>query len=121
MGEFRYVRDWSGTVTTFTYDPEGRLMSVEAPTPPGTSCEHDEAKRVFRITSPDGKVTEFHDRAALPGRRGGPPDGRAFPRPLLRRAQDHVSLPREGALSSGDRRRHGTRVVQQHQTGQNFL
>ena len=52
----------SRLVTTYQYDPEGRLVSVEAPTPPGTKWEHDEAKRVFRLTDPDGKVTEFHDR-----------------------------------------------------------
>jgi hypothetical protein len=39
------------------------LVSVEAPTPPGSSWEHDEAKRVFRVTEPDGKVIQFHDRA----------------------------------------------------------
>ncbi len=54
---------WSGEVTTYTYDPEARLVSVEAPTPPGTSWEDDETKRVFRVTSCDGKVSEFHDRA----------------------------------------------------------
>ena len=54
---------WPSEITTYTYDPEGRLVSVEAPTPPGSSWEHDEAKRVFRVTEPDGKVIEFHDRA----------------------------------------------------------
>ena len=34
-------------VTTYQYDPEGRLVSVEAPTPPGSKWEHDEAKRLF--------------------------------------------------------------------------
>jgi hypothetical protein len=43
-------------VTTFQYDPEGRLVSVEAPTPPGSKWELDEAKRVFRLTEPDCKV-----------------------------------------------------------------
>ena len=49
----------SRLVTTFTYDPEGRLVSVEAPTPPGSKWEHDEAKRLFRITQPDGKTPSF--------------------------------------------------------------
>ena len=53
----------SGEITTFTYDLKGQLLSVEAPTPPGSSWEHDEAKRVFRVAEPDGKVSEFHDRA----------------------------------------------------------
>jgi YD repeat-containing protein len=52
----------SFSVTTFQYDPEGRLVRVEAPAPPGSTWEHDEPKRVFRVTDPDGKVTEFHDR-----------------------------------------------------------
>jgi hypothetical protein len=39
--------------------------------PPGSSWEHDEAKRVFRVTEPDGKVIEFHDRAQ--NRRKGQP------------------------------------------------
>jgi YD repeat-containing protein len=52
----------SRLVTTFQYDPENRLVSVEAPTPPGTKWEHDEAKRLFRINQPDGKTIEFHDR-----------------------------------------------------------
>ena len=55
--------DSSNIITTFTYDPEGRLVSIEAPTPLGSSWEHDEAKRVFRIIGVDGKVSEFHDRA----------------------------------------------------------
>ncbi|MGC8642676.1 MAG: hypothetical protein ACP5XB_22690 [Isosphaeraceae bacterium] len=63
MSEARRSPHWSGEITTYTYDPEARLVSVEAPTPPGSSWEHDEAKRVFRVTEPDGKVIEFHDRA----------------------------------------------------------
>lgn len=63
MSDARRRPDWSGEVTTYTYDPEGQLVSVEASTPPGSSWEHDEAKRVFRVTEPDGKVIEFHDRA----------------------------------------------------------
>ena len=63
MSEVRHDRDSDSIVTTFTYDPGGRLVSVEAPTPSGSSWEHDEPKRVFRVTSPEGKVTEFHDRA----------------------------------------------------------
>ena len=51
------------SVATFTYDASSRLISVEALTPQGSSCEHDSTKRVFRVTDPDGKVTEFHDRA----------------------------------------------------------
>ena len=50
-------------VTTYEYDPEGRLVSVEAPTPPGSKLDRDEAKRLFLITQPDGKTIEFHDRA----------------------------------------------------------
>jgi hypothetical protein len=56
-------RDPAGVTTTFHYDPEGSLSFVEAPMPPGSSCEHDEAKRAFRVTTPDGKTAEFHDRA----------------------------------------------------------
>ena len=56
MSEARRYPRWSGEVTTYTYNPEGRLVSVEASTPPGSSWEHDEAKRVFRVTEPDGKV-----------------------------------------------------------------
>ena len=62
MSEKQRGPEPSRLVTTFQYDPEGRLVSVEAPTPPGSKWEHDEAKRLFRITEPDGKVTEFHDR-----------------------------------------------------------
>ncbi len=51
-------------LATFHYDPEGQLLSVDAPTPPDVTWEHDEARRVFRITSETGQVTEFHDRAA---------------------------------------------------------
>jgi hypothetical protein len=50
-------------VTTYQYDPEGRLVSVEAPTPPGSKWEHDEAKRLFRITEVDGNTIDFHGRA----------------------------------------------------------
>jgi hypothetical protein len=50
MSEKQRGPEPSRLVTTFTYDPEARLVSVEAPTPPGTKSEHDEAKRVFRIT-----------------------------------------------------------------------
>jgi hypothetical protein len=56
-------RDPTGVTTTFHYDKEGKLAFVEAPTPPGSSFEHDEARRVFRLTTPDGKTAEFHDRA----------------------------------------------------------
>jgi hypothetical protein len=56
-------RPRSGVVVTYVYDAIGQLVSVEGPTPPGSSCEHDEAKRVFRVSEPNGKVTEFHDRA----------------------------------------------------------
>ncbi len=63
MSEMPYSQDRDAIVTTFVYDAEGKLVAVEAPTPPGTSWEHDEAKRVFRVTEPGGKVTEFHDRA----------------------------------------------------------
>ncbi len=56
-------RDPSRIVSTFHYDPEGKLSYVEAEASPGSSWEHDEARRVFRVTDPDGKVKEFHDRA----------------------------------------------------------
>ena len=63
MSEAERDPHFLGEITTFTYDPEGNLISVEAPTPPGSKWEHDEAKRLFRITQPDGMVIEFHDRA----------------------------------------------------------
>ena len=63
MSEAERDPHFLGEITTFTYDPEGNLISVEAPTPPGSKWEHDEAKRLFRITQPDGKIVEFHDRA----------------------------------------------------------
>ena len=62
MSDTHHDRDSSFVVTTFHYDPEGRLSFVEAPTLQGSSWEHDEAKRLFRITQPDGKTIEFHDR-----------------------------------------------------------
>ena len=64
MSEAERDPHFLGEITTFTYDPEGNLISVEAPAPPGSKWEHDEAKRLFRITQPDGKVIEFHDRAS---------------------------------------------------------
>jgi len=53
---------WSGDITTFTYDANDELIDVSLPCPPIASCEHDEKKRVFRITDPGGRVTEYHDR-----------------------------------------------------------
>ena len=75
--------------TTYIYDASGRIVasissgpsgyaghqtvpgsaqSAAATDPPGeaapaSSVEHDREKRLFRVTDPDGKVTEFHDRA----------------------------------------------------------
>ena len=46
MSDVRYDREFDGIVTTFSYDREGRLVSVEAPAPPGSSWEHDEPKRI---------------------------------------------------------------------------
>ena len=44
-----------GNVTTFTY-----FFDLE---PARFQVEHDRQKRLFEITGPDGKKTEFHDRA----------------------------------------------------------
>lgn len=63
MSDDEYGYDFGGTVTTFTYDLSGRLLSTEGPTAPRPSWEHDESGRVFRVNGPDGKVVEFHDRA----------------------------------------------------------
>ena len=63
MGESAGFGRWSENVTTFTYDANDKLVSISEPSPAGSTCEHDEKKRVFRITEPDGKTTEFHDRA----------------------------------------------------------
>ena len=62
MSDTGNERDSPMIATTLHFDPEGRLSWVEMPTPPGASWEHDEAKRVFRVTDPDVTVTEFHDR-----------------------------------------------------------
>jgi hypothetical protein len=47
--------DPSGHLMTYTYyyDPEPSLFQIE----------HDREKRRFEVTGPDGKKTEFHDRA----------------------------------------------------------
>ena len=55
-------RPRSGVVMTYVYDARSIGLGRGAD-PAGLVCEHDEAKRVFRVTEPDGKVTEFHDRA----------------------------------------------------------
>jgi hypothetical protein len=60
---------FSGLITTFTYEATSRLGSISGPDseteprPPAFRAEHDQEKRVFRITGPDGQTTEFHDRA----------------------------------------------------------
>lgn len=53
---------WSGGVTPFTYDT-GELVSTLQSEAPSCSCERDEKKRLFRITTADGQTTEFHDPA----------------------------------------------------------
>ena len=68
MSDNRRGPEPSFLVTTFQYDPEGRLVLLK-PTPPCTKWEHDEAKRLFRITQPDGKTIVFHDRRAILHRR----------------------------------------------------
>jgi hypothetical protein len=52
-----------GYITTYTYDASGEMIALSQPSPPPSKCEHDEKKRVFRITGPGGTTTEFHDRA----------------------------------------------------------
>ena len=63
MKENDYGYDSGTIIATIQYDPEGQIDSVDAPPRPGTSWEHDEGKRVFRVIDPNGRVTEFHDRA----------------------------------------------------------
>jgi len=53
---------WHGGITTYTYDADD-VGSIPQPAAPPCSSEHDEKKRVFRITAPDGQTTEFHYRA----------------------------------------------------------
>jgi hypothetical protein len=55
--------DWSGYITTFVYDASGERTAGSQSSPPRSLCEHDEKRRVFRITEPGGTTTEFHDRA----------------------------------------------------------
>ena len=103
MSEAERDPHFLGEITTFTYDPEGNLISVEAPTPPGSKWEHDEAKRLFRITQPDGNIVEFHDRARTLGRRPRSADGKAGAGDFMGSAQDHVSVPGSGAvMGSGE-------------------
>jgi len=56
MSDTGGYRHWSGGITTYTYDVSGELLSVSHPSPPGSSCEHDEKKRVFRMAAPDGQT-----------------------------------------------------------------
>jgi hypothetical protein len=52
-------------IMTDTYDCEGKNVTITYSVPfgPTATCDHDRDKRLFRLTEPDGKTTEFHDRA----------------------------------------------------------
>src|SRR3954469_505432 len=63
MGESAGFGRRCGNITAYMYDADVKLVPVSEPGPAGSSCEHDEGKRVFRLTEPDGKATECHDRA----------------------------------------------------------
>jgi YD repeat-containing protein len=52
-----------GRITTYTYDDEGRRLSVSEPDSQVIRCERNPEKRVFEISGPGGQTTEFHDRA----------------------------------------------------------
>ena len=50
--------EWAGDVTAYVYDARNGLVDVVLPDAKSDSCEHEEKKRVFRLTEPDGRVTE---------------------------------------------------------------
>ena len=52
-------------IMTYTYDCEGETVTIHyyLPFGPTATCEHDQEKRRFRLTEPDGTTTEHHDRA----------------------------------------------------------
>jgi len=57
----RFAR-WHSDPATYVYNADDP-GTIPQPAAPPCSCEHDEKKRVFRITGPDVQTTEFHDRA----------------------------------------------------------
>jgi len=53
---------WHSDIASYVYNAHDP-GTIPQPAGPPCSCEHDEKKHVFRITGPDGRTTEFHDRA----------------------------------------------------------
>ncbi len=56
-------RRWTGHVIRYEHDGGDKVVEIPRPGEQVRRCEHDETKRVFRITEHDGKVAENHDRA----------------------------------------------------------